>query len=125
MQKKKILIVDDQEKIRELVHVTIRIGDYDILEAASGEEAIEVAQKYQPDLIFLDVMMKNSRYDGFEVCKILKKDTLTKKAHILMLTALDKEEDVKRGEKAGADGYFTKPFSPLELMNKVEEILDH
>jgi len=120
---KKILIVDDQDKIRELVHVTIRIGDYEILEAASGDEAVEVARQHQPDLIFLDVMMPNSSLDGFEVCKILKEDERTKNAHILMLTALDKEEDIARGKEVGADGYFTKPFSPLELMSKVEEIL--
>ncbi len=120
---KKILIVDDQAKIRELVHVTIRIGDYQILEAASGDEALEVAREHQPDLIFLDVMMPNSSIDGFETCRILKSDERTKYAHILMLTALDKEEDLRRGNEAGADGYFTKPFSPLELMNKVEEIL--
>ena len=120
---KKILIVDDQAKIRELVHVTIRIGDYQIFEASSGDEAVGVAKEHQPDLIFLDVMMPNSSLDGFEVCEILKKDEATKNAHILMLTALDKEEDLARGEEAGADGYFTKPFSPLELMTKVEEVL--
>lgn len=120
---KKILIVDDQAKIRELVHVTIRIGDYQIFEASSGDEAVVVAREHQPDLIFLDVMMPNSSLDGFEVCEILKKDETTKNAHILMLTALDKEEDLTRGQEAGADGYFTKPFSPLELMTKVEEVL--
>ena len=120
---KKILIVDDQAKIRELVHVTIRIGDYQIFEAASGDEALDVARKNQPDLIFLDVMMPNSSIDGFETCEILKKDERTKSAHILMLTALDKEADLERGKQVGADGYFTKPFSPLELMTKVEEVL--
>ena len=120
---KTILIVDDQAKIRELVHVTIRIGDYEILEAASGDEALEVAKEHHPDLIFLDVMMPNSSIDGFETCRILKSDDLTKDAHILMLTALDKENDLARGKEVGANGYFTKPFSPLELMNKVEEVL--
>lgn len=120
---KKILIVDDQAKIRELVHVTIRIGDYQIFEASSGDEAVEVAREHQPDLIFLDVMMPNSSLDGFEVCEILKKDERTRNAHILMLTALDKKDDLARGKEAGADGYFTKPFSPLELMTKVEEVL--
>ncbi len=120
---KKILIVDDQAKIRELVHVTIRIGDYQIFEAASGDDALEVAREHQPDLIFLDVMMPNSSLDGFETCAALKQDERTKNAHILMLTALDKEEDLARGEEVGANGYFTKPFSPLELINKVEEVL--
>jgi len=120
---KKILIVDDQAKIRELVNVTIRIGDYEILEAASGDEALEVAKEHLPDLIFLDVMMPNSSIDGFETCRQLKDNEQTRSAHILMLTALDKEEDLERGKEVGADGYFTKPFSPLELMNKVEEVL--
>lgn len=120
---KKILIVDDQAKIRELVHVTVRIGNYEIFEAASGDEAVQVAFEHQPDLIFLDVMMPNSSIDGFEVCDILKKDDRTKETYILMLTALDGEEDLSRGKEVGANGYFTKPFSPLELMNKVEEIL--
>ena len=120
---KKILIVDDQAKIRELVHVTVRIGNYEIFEAASGDEALEIAFQEKPDLIFLDVMMPNSTLDGFEVCDHLRQDDRTKNAHILMLTALDGEADQNRGFAAGANGYFTKPFSPLELMNKVEEIL--
>lgn len=120
---KKILIVDDQAKIRELVHVTVRIGNYEIYEAASGDEALKVAYEQKPDLIFLDVMMPKSSLDGFEVCQILKKDERTQNSHILMLTALDGEEDLSRGREVGADGYFIKPFSPLELMNKVEEIL--
>ncbi len=120
---KKILIVDDQAKIRELVHVTVRIGNYEIFEAASGDEALQVAYEQRPDLIFLDIMMPNSTLDGFEVCEILKKDERTKDSYILMLTALDGEEDLNRGHQVGANGYFTKPFSPLELMNKVEEIL--
>jgi len=121
--KKKILIVDDQAKIRELVHVTVRIGNYEIFEASSGDEALKLAYEQQPDLIFLDVMMPNSSLDGFDVCEILKKDERTKEAHILMLTALDGDEDLDKGYNVGANGYFTKPFSPLELMNKVEEIL--
>ena len=121
--KKKILIVDDQAKIRELVYVTVQIGDYDIMEASSGDQAVAVAQEHQPDLILLDVMMPNSPLDGFEVCEILKKDERTKDAYIVMLTALDKDTDRERGKQAGANDYFSKPFSPLELMTKVEEIL--
>lgn len=120
---KKILIVDDQKEVRELVHVTLRIGDYQILEAASGDEALAVARAEQPDLIFLDVMMPQSSLDGFELCRLLKNDERTRNCTIIMLTALDKPADLAKGEAAGADGYFTKPFSPLQLMNKVEEIL--
>lgn len=122
---KKILIADDQMRIRELVKVTVRIGEYQILEAASGREAIDVALQEQPDLIFLDVMMPapDSNLDGFEVCRILKADERTQNCKIIMLTALGKDEDKEKGADVGADGYFTKPFSPLEIMSKVEEIL--
>lgn len=122
---KKILIADDQVRIRELVRVTVRIGDYEILEAASGKEALAQAREHHPDLIFLDVMMPapDSTLDGFEVCRMLKEDAETEDIQIILLTALGKDEDKQKGQDMGADGYFTKPFSPLELMNKVEEIL--
>ncbi|MFQ5612091.1 MAG: PleD family two-component system response regulator [Anaerolineae bacterium] len=120
---KKILIVDDQKEIRELVRVTLRIGDYEIIEASSGDEAVTVAQAERPDLIFLDVMMPQSPLDGFEVCRALKGDPRTEGCTIVLLTALDKPEDLAKGEQAGADDYFTKPFSPLQLMNKVDEVL--
>ena len=120
---KKILIVDDQTEVRELVEVTLRIGDYEILQAASGDEALQVAREQKPDLILLDVMMPNSSIDGFEVCRRLKQDDETKYINVVMITARGQEKDFEIGKAAGADDYFTKPFSPLQLMNKVEEIL--
>jgi CheY-like chemotaxis protein len=120
---KKILIVDDQPEVRELVDVTLRIGDYAIWQASSGDEALEVARAEHPDLILLDVMMPNSSADGFEVCRQLKSDPLTQEINIVMLTARGQEADIELGKQAGADDYFTKPFSPLQLMNKVEELL--
>jgi two-component system, OmpR family, phosphate regulon response regulator PhoB len=121
--KKKILIVDDQYEVRELVEVTLRIGDYDILQASSGDSALEIARAEKPDLMLLDVMMPNSTIDGFEVCRRLKQDEETKGINIVMLTARGQDKDFEAGKEAGADDYFTKPFSPLQLMNKVEEIL--
>jgi two-component system phosphate regulon response regulator PhoB len=120
---KKILIVDDQPEVRELVDVTLRIGDYTIWQAASGDQALTVARAEHPDLILLDVMMPTSSIDGFEVCRQLKLDPLTQDINIVMLTARGQESDVEMGRKVGADDYFTKPFSPLQLMNKVEELL--
>jgi CheY-like chemotaxis protein len=120
---KKILIVDDQQEVRELVEVTLRIGDYTIWQAASGDQALAVARAEHPDLILLDVMMPNSSIDGYEVCRQLKSDPMTKKINIVMLTARGQEADIEMGKQAGADDYFTKPFSPLQLMNKVEELL--
>jgi two-component system phosphate regulon response regulator PhoB len=120
---KKILIVDDQAEVRELVEVTLRIGDYQILQASNADEALAVARSELPDLMLLDVMMPNSSIDGFEVCRRLKADPNTRGINIVMVTARGQEKDLETGRLAGADDYFTKPFSPLQLMNKVEELL--
>ena len=120
---KKILIVDDQPEVRELVDVTLRIGEYTIWQAANGDQALTVAHAKHPDLILLDVMMPNSSIDGFEVCRRLKSDPATQNIYIVMLTARGQDTDLEMGRQVGADDYFTKPFSPLQLMNKVEELL--
>jgi len=119
---KKILIVDDQLDIRELVELTLKAEDCEILQAQSGEEAVEVARAEKPDLIIMDIMMPGG-VDGLEATSILKKDPKTRDCPIIMLTSQGQEEDVERGYEAGADGYFIKPFSPLELLNKIEEVL--
>ena len=120
---KKILIVDDQPKVRELVSVTLEIGPYQILAAESGDQALEIAKKELPDIILLDVMMPNSILGGLDVCRSLKSDERTKDIYIVMLTAKGQEWDKQAGQDAGADDYFVKPFDPLELMNKVDQIL--
>jgi len=120
---KKILIVDDQLEVRELVDITLRSSGIKILKAGNGEEAIAAARSEKPDLIIMDLMMPG-KIDGLEATRILKNDEQTKKIVILMLTAKGQKSDIKKGYEAGADGYFTKPFSPLELINKVEETLE-
>jgi len=120
---KKILVVDDQKEIRELVEITLRRSDYLILQAGTGPEAIEIARREKPTLILLDVMMPEGGMDGFDVCTQLKNDPKTAAITIIMLTALGQEKDKTRGNAAGADDYFTKPFSPLKLINKVDEVL--
>ena len=120
---KKILIVDDQLEVRELVEVTMRVGDYQILQAKSGEEAIEIVKAEKPDLIIMDVMMPGG-IDGLEATRMLKHDPETKDCKIIMLTAKGQEIDREKGIEAGADDYFVKPFSPLELIRKVEDILE-
>jgi two-component system phosphate regulon response regulator PhoB len=120
---KKILIVDDQPEVRELVDVTLRIGDYTILQAVSGDQALAVAHDEHPDLILLDVMMPNSSIDGFEVCRRIKSDPATQDIYVVILTARGQEADIVLGKQVGADDYFTKPFSPLQLMNKIEDLL--
>lgn len=119
---KRILIVDDQVEVRELVEVTLRSDDYQVFQAKSGEEAIEIARSVKPDLIIMDIMMPGGM-DGLEATRALKNDPETKGSIIIMLTAKGQEADKKIGLQVGADDYFAKPFSPLELIEKVEEVL--
>ncbi len=116
----KLLIADDEASIRGLVRVTLEGEGFDIFEAADGEAAMEIARAEHPKLILLDVMMP--RLDGLEVCRRLKSDPATKDIVIVLLTAMAQENDRERGLSAGADDYFTKPFSPLALLRMVEEV---
>jgi two-component system phosphate regulon response regulator PhoB len=119
---KKILIVDDEEKVRKLVEVTLSVGDVEIFHAATGEEALNRVQEVRPDVILLDVMMPGP-LDGYDVCRLIKQDPATKSIYIIMLTARGQQADKERGLALGADDYFVKPFSPMELMDKIDHIL--
>jgi len=119
---KKILIVDDQAELRRLVEMTLRVGEYQVLQAESGEEAIEIVRRERPDLVLMDIMMPGG-IDGLEATHILKNDPETSDCAIVMLTSKGQELDREKGSEAGADDYFVKPFSPLELIKKVEEAL--
>jgi DNA-binding response OmpR family regulator len=120
---KKILIVDDQPQIRELVAITLQFSNYQILLAENGQQAIEIAQTEHPDVILLDVMLDGSDLDGLEVCRRLKKNPATEDIPIVLLTAHRQMSDIEAGKAAGADDYFTKPFSPIALMKKIEAVL--
>ena len=119
---KKILIVDDQREVRELVEVTLRVEEYEIIQAQSGKDAIDIVREESPDLVIMDVMMPGD-IDGLEATRLLKSDPETRDTLIIMLTAKGQKEDVESGIKAGANDYFIKPFSPIELINKVESVL--
>lgn len=119
---KKILIVDDEEKVRKLVEVTLSVGELEILHASSGDEALKVTRGEKPDIILLDIMMPGG-LDGFDVCRLLKEDPDTKDIYIIMLTAKGQQVDKEKGLASGADDYFVKPFSPKELMDKIDNIL--
>jgi two-component system phosphate regulon response regulator PhoB len=121
---KKILIVDDQIEVRELVQVTLEIGDYQILSAENGQEAVRIAQTEHPDIILMDIMMPGSEVDGLEACRQLKSNPATRDITIVMLSAKGQESDIDIGKAAGADDYFTKPFSPIALIEMVEEVMD-
>jgi CheY-like chemotaxis protein len=121
--KKRILIVDDQIEVQELLQVTFEIGDYQVLFADDGPQAIRMTQTEQPQLILLDIMMPDSEIDGLEVCRRLKTDPVTANIPIILLSAKCQEEDVKLGLAAGANDYVRKPFSPIALIQKVEREL--
>jgi two-component system phosphate regulon response regulator PhoB len=118
----KILIVDDKDELRSLISATLSTGDFEILEADNGKEALAVARAEHPKLMILDVAMAGD-LDGLEVCRHLKGDPATKDIQIIMLTSFGQERDKQRGKEAGADDYFVKPFSPRELMDKVYAML--
>ncbi len=121
MTLRKLLIVDDEDGVRSLVRMTLDTGSYEILEACDGKEALEIARAHQPQLVLLDVMLPDR--SGIEVCSELKRDPRTAAATVVMLTAKAQHSDVDDAELAGADGYFTKPFSPIALVQRVESIL--
>lgn len=119
---RKLLLADDEEDILMLVAATLGGGDmYNLVLARDGEEALRLARKEKPELVFLDVMMP--KMNGFEVCRQLKSDPATAQIKVILLTAMSQEADRKRGAEVGADHYFTKPFSPTAILMKVEELL--
>lgn len=118
---KAILIVDDEKNIRELVKFNLESRGYKVIEAADGEEALNLVITGAPLLIILDLMLP--KIDGLEVCRILKGNPLTKKIPIIMLTALGDEIDKIVGLELGADDYITKPFSPRELVARVRAVI--
>lgn len=100
--------------------MTLGHDAYEILEAADGNEALAMAREHRPELLLLDVEMPG--LSGLEVCRLLKADPDTADIIVVMLTAKAQLSDVSAGAESGADDYFTKPFSPVTLMRKVDEI---
>jgi two-component system, OmpR family, alkaline phosphatase synthesis response regulator PhoP len=121
MGKKEILVVDDEEDIRELVTFNLTREGYVVQCASSAEEALESVRKKTPHLIILDLMLPGM--DGLEAAKRLKRDPSTEDIPIIMLTAKGEEADVVTGLELGADDYITKPFSPRVLTARVKTVL--
>lgn len=118
MSDKRILIVDDEEHIRELIKFNLEKNGYKTLQAADGKEGLELAKERRVDLIILDLMIPVM--DGFEVCKEVRKDSSIENTPIIMLTAKSEEIDKILGLELGADDYMTKPFSVRELVARVK-----
>jgi two-component system, OmpR family, response regulator MprA len=117
----KVLVVDDEDNIIELIRLGLRYEGFHVEVASDGEEGITVAQRINPDLVILDVMMPG--IDGLEVCRRLRDNPTTRDVPILMLTAKDEVGDRIRGLQMGADDYLTKPFDFYELLERIKAIL--
>jgi CheY-like chemotaxis protein len=116
-----VLIVDDDQFIRKLIATTLEdVSEFELHEAADGVEALEVARRERPSLVFLDVDMP--RLNGIEACRQLRGDDSTSNATIVMLTAALGDSVESDAEQAGADLFLTKPFSPLELLRLVDQL---
>jgi two-component system alkaline phosphatase synthesis response regulator PhoP len=121
MAKEVILIVDDEEDIRELVALNLRREGYQILTCDTGERALELVRSKKPDLVVLDLMLPG--VDGLEVCRRLKADPDSRRIPVVMLTAKGEETDIVAGLELGADDYVTKPFSGKVLVARVRRLL--
>jgi len=121
MTGKKILIVDDEAPIREMIAVALEMAGYECLEAANSQEALAIIVDRQPDLLLLDWMLPGST--GIELARRLKRDELTAEIPIIMLTAKGEEDNKIQGLEVGADDYITKPFSPRELVARLKAVL--
>lgn len=121
MAKHKILVVDDEKDILELINYNLSSRGFDVSLAETGEKAIALAKTAKPDLILLDLMLPG--VDGIEVCRKLKEDQATNTIPIIMLTAKGEESDIVTGLELGADDYITKPFSPKVLIARMRAIL--
>ncbi len=118
---KKILVVDDETDIIQLVTARLKAAKFEVISALDGLAGLELAQKEKPDLIILDLMLP--KMDGYTVCGLLKHDFNFKEIPIILFTARDQASDKAKGQEVQADAYITKPFEPETLINKVNELL--
>lgn len=121
MTGRKILIVDDESAIRDMLRVALEMADYQCLEASNAQDAHALIVDEKPDLILLDWMMPGT--SGIELARRLKRDEVTSDIPIIMLTAKGEEDNKIQGLEVGADDYITKPFSPRELVARLKAVL--
>ena len=120
---RKVLIADDEPTMRLLVRETIALDDYEVVEAEDGDEAWQLIQEHRPAVALLDVAMPGRT--GLELTRAIKADPDLAGMHVILLTAKAQQADIEAGLAAGASRYLTKPFSPLELLDIIEETLEH
>ncbi len=117
----KILVADDEMNIVSTLKMSLESDNYKVIEAYTGDGAIRKARSEAPDLIILDIMLRDTT--GYEVCNEIKKDSLTRSIPVIMLTGMKSAADKMAGLDLGADDYITKPFDPDELKAKIHTML--
>lgn len=118
---KKLLIVDDQTCMRRLLSVTLS-PHYEVIEASNGLEALDMVNLHRPDAVLLDIMMPGE-LDGLQVLRTIRQDTSRKQPLVALVTARGQMADRAKGEETGANAYFVKPFSPLKVVEWLQERL--
>lgn len=116
-----ILLVEDDPSVRKLVRLTLELEGHEVTVVARGADAVATAERLDVDLVVLDVMLPG--LDGLDVCRALRANAVTASLGVVMLSARAQASDVDAGFAAGADAYVTKPFEPLDLVSRVDEVL--
>ncbi|WP_255409420.1 response regulator transcription factor [Aquimarina sp. I32.4] len=121
MNRKKILIVDDEPNIVMSLEYTFKKNNYEVFIARDGSEAIEILKTQIPDVVLLDIMMPN--VDGYQTLEHIRSDASTKNIKVVFLTAKNKVSDIEKGLALGVDKYLTKPFSIKKIMTEIDELI--
>ena len=120
---KKILIVEDEIPVLDLLLTVFELEGYEVLSAKNGEEALRISKELNPDILILDKLLPD--IDGIEVCASLKSDKTTSHQKILILSGVSQDHNIREAYRVKADAYMTKPFGIKKLVGKVEELLDN
>ena len=121
MDKKKILIVDDEIEMVEMETVRLKASGYEVMAAHDGKSGLQKAREWLPDLVILDIMLPEM--NGYEVCAALKADEKCRNIPIILVSAMDEKYDTNLGKKVNADSFFTKPFEPTALLASIKELV--
>ena len=117
----RIMVVEDQDSIRNMIEALVRARGYDVTAVNSGTKALDLALTDPPDMMLLDVMMPG-QYDGIEVCQCLRNNPETRDIPVVIISAACEEVTRTRALEAGANAYYTKPFSPIALLKEIERL---
>ncbi|WP_040328791.1 response regulator transcription factor [Acidovorax delafieldii] len=117
----RILIIEDHADIRRLIRMTLEFEDHEIHEAVNADEGLAAVRRIRPQLLLLDIMMPGTM-DGLDLCRLVKSDPSLGQPLVVLLTARGQSQDIEAGNNAGADAYLLKPFSPLKLIETINNL---